>query len=296
MFHIFNVIKDGLPIISSQNSDRSTAAIISLEQGGRLQELSLLGKNIIKEIPDFNYNASYASAVLFPFASRIENGKYTFKNTKFQLDCNEKGLNALHGLVYNKKFEIVNKIESINYASVTIAYQELEESTGFPFKYNIQLIYTLTNDELSLSVTIKNTDVNPFPFTLGWHPYFFTDGLSKSVLKFKSDKKIVFDENLITQKVIDEKTEKEFKIENKQLDDCFILNTDIVEFTTPNYQIEISTNQFENYLQLYTPKDLPLIAIEPMTGVSNSFNNKIGLQTLASKQTYSILWNVKLNH
>jgi aldose 1-epimerase len=294
MFHIFSVIKDGLPIIRLQNSDTSTAAIISLEQGGRLQELTLLGKSIIKEIPDFNYKDSYASAVLFPFANRIENGKYTFKNTKFQLDCNEKGLNALHGLVYNKKFEIVHTIESINDASVTIAYQELEESLGFPFKYNIHLTYTLTNDELSLSVTIKNTDVNPFPFTLGWHPYFFTDGLSKSVLKFKSDQKIKFDENLITQKVIDEKTEKEFIIENKQLDDCFILNTDTVEFTTPNFQIEISTNQIENYVQLYTPKDLPLIAIEPMTGVSNSFNNNIGLQVLQPNTSFSLKWNVKI--
>ena len=82
MFHIFNVIKDGLPIISLQKSDTSTAAIISLEQGGRLQELSLLGKSVIKEIPDFNYKDSYASAVLFPFASRIENGKYTFNKKK----------------------------------------------------------------------------------------------------------------------------------------------------------------------------------------------------------------------
>jgi hypothetical protein len=48
MFHIFTIIKDGLPIISLQNSDTSTAAIICLEQGGRLQELSLLGENIIK--------------------------------------------------------------------------------------------------------------------------------------------------------------------------------------------------------------------------------------------------------
>jgi aldose 1-epimerase len=289
-----NVIKDGVSIIKLQNSDTSTAAIISLEQGGRLQELSLLGKSIIKEIPNFNYKDSYASAVLFPFASRIENGKYTFKNTKFQLDCNEKGLNALHGLVYNKKFEIVHTIESINDASVTIAYQELEESLGFPFKYNIHLIYTLTNDELSLSVTIKNTDVNPFPFTLGWHPYFFTDGLSKSVLKFKSDQKIVFDENLITNKIEDYKAHAVFKVENKALDDCFILNSNTIGFKTPNYQLEISTNQIENYLQLYTPENLPLIAIEPMTGVSNSFNNNIGLQVLQPNTSFSLKWNVKI--
>ena len=294
MFHIFTIIKDGLPIISLQNSDTSTAAIICLEQGGRLQELSLLGENIIKELPDFNYNASYASAILFPFANRIENGKYTFKNTKFQLDCNEKGLNALHGLVYNKKFKIVHKIESSSYASVTIAYKELEESLGFPFKYNIHLTYTLTNDELSLSVTIKNTDINPFPFTLGWHPYFLSHDLKNSSLSFNSAKKIKFNKNLITQKVIDEKTEKAFKIENKQLDDCFILNSNTIGFKTPNYQLEISTNQIENYVQLYTPENLPLIAIEPMTGVSNSFNNNIGLQVLQPNTSFSLKWNVKI--
>jgi aldose 1-epimerase len=291
MFNILNVIKDGLPIISLQNSDTSTAAIISLEQGGRLQELTLLGENIIKELPDFNYKDSYASAVLFPFASRIENGKYTFNNTKFQLDCNDKGLNALHGLVYNKKFEIVHKIESINYASVTIVYQELEESLGFPFKYNIHLTYTLTNDELSLSVTIKNTDVNPFPFTLGWHPYFLSYDLQNSSLSFKSDKKIVFDENLITNKI---EAHDIFKVENKALDDFFILNSNTIAFKTPNYQLEISTNQIENYVQLYTPENLPLIAIEPMTGVSNSFNNKIGLQVLQPNTSFSLKWNVKI--
>ena len=294
MFHIFTVIKDGLPIIRLQNSDKATTAIINLEQGGRLQELTLLGKSIMKEIPDFNYNASYASAVLFPFANRIENGKYTFKNTKFQLDCNEKGLNALHGLVYNKKFKIVHKIESSSYASVTIAYKELEESLGFPFKYNIHLTYTLTNDELSLSVTIKNTDINPFPFTLGWHPYFLSHDLKNSSLSFNSAKKIKFNKNLITQKVIDEKTEKAFKIENKQLDDCFILNSNTIGFKTPNYQLEISTNQIENYVQLYTPENLPLIAIEPMTGVSNSFNNNIGLQVLQPNTSFSLKWNVKI--
>ena len=293
MFHIFTVIKDGLPIIRLQNSDKATTAIINLEQGGRLQELTLLGKSIMKEIPDFNYNASYASAVLFPFANRIENGKYTFNNTKFQLDCNEKGLNALHGLVYNKKFKIVHKIESSSYASVTIAYKELEESLGFPFKYNIHLTYTLTNDELSLSVTIKNTDINPFPFTLGWHPYFLSHDLKNSSLSFNSAKKIKFNKNLITQKVIDEKTEKAFKIENKQLDDCFILNSNTIGFKTPNYQLEISTNQIENYVQLYTPENLPLIAIEPMTGVSNSFNNSIGLRVLLPNRSYSLKWNVK---
>jgi aldose 1-epimerase len=118
--------------------------------------------------------------------------------------------------------------------------------------------------------------------------------LQNSSLSFKSDQKIKFDENLITQKVIDEKTEKEFKIEKKQLDDCFILNSNTIGFKTPNYQLEISTNQIKNYVQLYTPENLPLIAIEPMTGVSNSFNNGIGLQVLQPNTSFSLKWNVKI--
>mgnify|MGYP000082499397 CR=1 FL=1 len=71
-----------------------------------------------------------------------------------------------------------------------------------------------------------------------------------------------------------------FKIENKQLDDCWILNSDKVLFQTPKYQIEFSSSAKENFLQAYTPPKENAIAIEPTTGVSDSFNNKIGLQTL----------------
>mgnify|MGYP000748912789 CR=1 FL=1 len=223
----------------------------------------------------------------------LRNKAYNFKNEEYKLNSND-GKNALHGLVYNKKFEVVKKTENKNYAKVVIIYKETKKHQGFPFTYNVQLTYTLFKDEINLSVNIKNTDSNSFPYTLGWHPYFYSDKLKECLLKFKSDKKIEFDEDLITKRVIDIKTNDEFKIEDKQLDDCFVLNSDNIEFLTPNYQIEIKSNQRDNYLQLYTPKDLPIIAIEPMTGISNSHNNKIGLQVLGPKKSHSLIWSVKL--
>ena len=198
--------------------------------------------------------------------------------------------------MYNKKFELIEKEETTNRCSVTIGYKETKESPGFPYTYEIYLTYLLTEKEISLSVKIKNTDTKAFPFTLGWHPYFICDDLSKSVVCFKSDKKIAFDENLITKEVVAHKTPEVFKIENKQLDDCFILNTNKIGFSTPTYQIEITTDLEDNYLQMYTPLGLSVIAIEPMTGVSNSFNNKIGLQVLQPTDSYSLMWNVKFNN
>ena len=45
---------------------------------------------------------------------------------------------------------------------------------------------TLFENSLQLKVTVKNTDNSTFPYILGWHPYFLSDDLSNSFLKFKS--------------------------------------------------------------------------------------------------------------
>ena len=99
---------------------------------------------------------------------------------------------------------------------------------------------------------------------------------------------------LITKEIIDNKIEGRFSLEDKQLDDCFVLVDNTVQFSTPNYDVLLSSNCKENFLQLYSPKDKPIIAIEPMTGISNSFNNKIGLQELEANKTYALTWTLKL--
>jgi aldose 1-epimerase len=296
MYKVEEVTENKCSFLELKNKSNTANARISLNEGGRLQELKFKNIFLIKDQPNFDYKDSYASSILFPFASRIQEGKYTYEEKDYQFNLNETGKNALHGLVYNQKFVLISKEETANFCAVTIAYKETKESKGFPYTYEIFVTYTLFENDINLSIKIKNTDSKTLPFTLGWHPYFLSDGISKSSLRFKSDQKIEFNESLITKRVIDHITEEEFKIEDKQLDDCFILNSDTVEFKTPTYQLEITTDKLENYLQLYTPKGLPLIAIEPMTGISNSFNNKIGLQVLKPNETYSITWNVKINN
>lgn len=296
MYKVEVIKENEVHFLELSNREKTSSASICLEEGGRLKELKFNGVFLIKEQPDFEYKNSYASSILFPFASRIQDGKYSFQENDYQLNCNQMGKNALHGLVYNKKFELIEKEETTNRCSVTIGYKETKESQGFPYTYEIYLTYLLTEKEISVSIKIKNTDTKAFPFTLGWHPYFVSNDLTKSVLRFKSNKKIAFDENLITKEVVALKTSEIFKIENKQLDDCFILNTSKIGFSTPTYQIEITTGLEDNYLQIYTPLGLSVIAIEPMTGVSNSFNNKIGLQVLQPTESYSLIWNVKFNN
>jgi len=127
------------------------------------------------------------------------------------------------------------------------------------------------------------------------YPYFLSSNLYDSHVDFSSEKKIVFDERNITTSVNDFKKNGNFEILDKFLDDCFVLNSKEILFNTPKYNLELSSSEKDSFLQLYTPPHKNTIAIEPTTGVSDSFNNGIGLKTLQPSETYKISWNLKIN-
>jgi aldose 1-epimerase len=294
MFVISPIIKENKKsYIELKSANNATKAVISLTEGGRLQALQFDKIDVVKEPIGQKYEDSFAAAILFPFANRIKNGNYSFNNTVYQFECNEKGNNnALHGLVYNKQFLVIDQQIQTNLCSITLFYQEKERSIGFPFLYDMTLKYTLEEEHISIAVQVKNTDITSFPFTLGWHPYFVSTDLYHSFLSFKSQQKVQFDANLITDTIIELEAENPCQIKNKGFDDCYVLREGSVEFSTPTHSILLNSDAKENYLQVYTPKDKQVIALEPMSGISDSFNNKKGLQILDSNAGYSVQWDV----
>ncbi|MDT8417463.1 MAG: aldose 1-epimerase [Lutibacter sp.] len=284
-----------LNFIEIEDSSKASYAKIHLNLGGSLQELILSNHHLIKDLHPLTYNNTYASAILFPFANRIADGSYVFDHKTYQLDINQKEENnALHGLVYNKTFEIINQKSTPEKAEVLLRFEELMHYKGFPFTYTIDLMYILTKDSLDLNITVKNTDTKTFPFTIGWHPYFISDDLSKSAVHFKSHQKCVFDERNITQRIDKNVIDDPFFIEDKSLDDCFTLDSNEIGFETPLYSFALKSSEKDSFLQLYTPSHPNAIAIEPTTGISDSFNNGVGLKTLKSNDSYHIQWNLKI--
>ncbi|MFL1013345.1 aldose 1-epimerase [Flavisericum labens] len=288
--------KNNLDFIEIEDSEKVSYAKIYLNLGASIQELVLNNHHIIRDLSSLTYDETYASSILFPFANRIADGKYDFDGNTYFLNINQqKENNALHGLVYNKTFQLVAKKTIKDEAAVFLRYEEKEYVHGFPYTYRIDLKYTLTNRSLDLSVSVKNTDFKTFPFTIGWHPYFTSTNLYNSIVRFKSHKHVNFDERNITQGLRNIEINNEFKIKNKSLDDCFVLDSNNILFETPDYSFELTSSEKKSFLQLYTPPKDNTLAIEPTTGISNSFNNKIGLKVLKPNDSYNINWKLKLN-
>lgn len=149
---------------------------------------------------------------------------------------------------------------------------------------------------IDVKLSVVNTSTKTFPFTLGWHPYFTSANLYESKLVFDSKEKLIIGARNITEGTAAIKTNNTLKIEDNFLDDCWILNSDKVLFETPEYNLQFNATGNNNFLQAYTPPKANTIAIEPTTGVSNSFNNKIGLNTLKPSETYAITWTITIQN
>src|SRR5262245_2064496 len=59
--------------------------------------------------------------ILFPFPNRIRGGQFEFGGQEFQLPCNERGVNAIHGLVIDRRWRVVPSSERV--AMVTAEFQ-----------------------------------------------------------------------------------------------------------------------------------------------------------------------------
>lgn len=295
MYKINKLQENGLNYIEIVGNENISSAKICLDRGGALETLTLNNQPVIVSLDPLEYKNTYASSILFPFVNRIKDGKYAYKGVDYKFDCNEaNNNNALHGLVYNKSFVVVDSEISDEDASVTMAYTASTRNKAFPYLFTIALKFTLTANSVNLNIEVDNNDINSFPFTIGWHPYFLSDDLYNSTLDLSVTKTIEFDERMITKDIIEEKGTKSIDIKDNQLDDCYALSNNKVVFTTPKYKMTIDSSGNENFFQMYTPPKENVIALEPVTGISDSFNNKLGLQELKAADKYQINWTVKV--
>lgn len=282
-----------------RNTNNDTLATLCLTLGGSLHQLKWDGNwvvnNLQQEGDSIQFTNSSCGAILFPFVNRIDEGSYAYENVPYQLYCNEKKYNnAIHGLVYKETFELTSSEVDNHGANVVLKHQHYL-SEGFPFPFDIELHYEMTTTSLSLKVLVTNTGNNAFPFSIGWHPYFWADRLEESCLILPTSQRVLVNERMIPTEL------ENFELDNpcwltanKTFDTAFEQQNNITEFHTPDYSItlESKTPQEKYYTQIYTPDHRNSVAIEPMTAIANCFNNDIGTQELLPQKMYSIHWEI----
>ncbi|MBL4745236.1 MAG: aldose 1-epimerase [Flavobacteriaceae bacterium] len=282
------------------HSEMDFEAIVYPNLGATLQQLKYGKVSLIAGISKdteglASYSTGYNSSFLFPFPNRIAKGNYTFGNTSYQLECNENGReNAIHGCIDHASFTVQSKECTQEHATITFRYKHREKVQGFPFEFDCFIRYRFSKSELLIAVSVTNTDAVSFPYGFGWHPYFLLDNFDDTILSFDGDSQIDCDDTMIPVGRSKHGLASSFPLENHQFDTGFVQKTSVSSLETKNYKMTLSSAaNFEAYLQVYTPSDHRSIAIEPMTCIADSFNNKTGLRVLEPKKT--VTWDLKMD-
>lgn len=254
-------------------------------EGAYLSNLVLGGTEILKKSPDGEPTHG-GSAVLIPYAGRVRNAEYTYKGKAYTLPRNN-GENSIHGFLKDQVWEL----ESENSNSAT--FQCNFKNSGYPGEIETQLRYSLQDTKLSVRTMVKNVGETPVPLLIGFHPYFSASG-SWSIKHAEKLRKLNFmDQYFPDGTFSDVEFNSMENMSSMELDNCF-LGGGRIELSSESHSIAIERTGMP-YLVIYNGKyaDGRSVAIEPMTGAPDSFNNGMGLIELEGGSNYECAFSVE---
>ena len=282
------------------------------EGGATLRLLEHEGREIVSGFAEDAMPPVGRGQLLMPWPNRIRDGRYSFGGRDLQLGLSEPSRgNASHGLVRWAAWTL----EEHAAASVSLTYRLIAQS-GYPWTLDLHVLYDVSADGLTLTLTATNLSGSPAPFAIGAHPYLRVgdDPIDGSELTVPASVRLLTDEQLIP--VGEEKvdgTPYDFRvsrpIRDTVLDHAFgDLDRDPDGIATVTLRDPASGNgvalwldDTHRWIQVFSaeldPAPRRALAVEPMTSPPNAFASGRDLVTLAPAGTdgdeLSCSWGIR---
>lgn len=241
-----------------------------------------------------NITHGFKSAKLSPYVCRLHKGSYAFRNRSFKVNGFYMGEHAIHGLIYNRSFDIIDIIEDDTQAAITMQYQYNGSDEGYPFPFTMQVQWKLSDggpsgDRLTVVTSFTNRHHDAVPLSDGWHPYFtLGNNLDECSLQFNTGLQVAFSKDLLPtgDTVADQRFVHGTSLKGIELDNCFLLDPakepSRCILQNGRLRLIIEPDASYPYLQIYTPSHRKSIAIENLSSAPDAFNNGIGLVVVNS--------------
>ncbi|MGP6293879.1 aldose epimerase family protein [Caldiplasma sukawensis] len=250
--------------------------------GAYIKSLNISDKEIIKESSD-GHQTHGGIAFLCPYANRIENGTYTFEGKTYHFEKNSEG-HSIHGFAKDSDFEIKEKSEN----SVKMEMNLFRDS--YPFNVSVEMEISVSDGILTEIAHFRNNGKLDSPLSPGFHPYFLTGEkwaviFEKKPLRSVKERKYFPSGNYIESKRIIRS--------GGNFDDTFKYSGKLnIEGNNFNVEMEPFSS---SYIQIYNGEycENRSVAVEPMAGEVNSFNNRMGLKILKPDETWSFGYTLR---
>jgi galactose mutarotase-like enzyme len=239
---------------------------------------------------------------LFPICGRLENngelGAYIYQGKTYHL--------PMHGFSWSEPWHVLDHTTN----SITLQLKANERTRAmYPFEFEVQLHYQITNNQLTCQQTYINHGDNAMPFYAGFHAYLKTppteQGKEQVILDYKPTERLVYNERLTdvvgSQPLFELPTPITDPAINEQLTRLG-LDKRIQLHYPQGFTLELNAlsedkaSEF-NYAQLYTIENKPFFCAEHWMNHPNAINNKDGVFWLQphqkSRHTFNLLTRTK---
>ena len=235
--------------------------------------------------------------ILFPFPSRMRQGRFTFEGRTSQFDVDPDNGHHIHGLVATQPWA-VERAESSSAGAVLCTSLDLGANADIRRQYDyacrLTVTFTLHEATLTLHSEVCNTGDRTLPMGLGFHPWFpaaFAAGGSRDQAEVQVPGRRIWqltDELLPTGNVRPVQGRLDLRqpraLAGHAYDHIF---TDLVAnapgtlvdwseatLRNPWAGLEIAVQADASFLQwvLYTPLDRPVVCLEPYTCTGDAAN------------------------
>jgi len=248
------------------------------DQGAHIRSAVLKGKNILMQSPD-GHQTHGGAAVLIPFANRIRDATYVIDGTRYFLPRNN-GQHSIHGLTRERTWNVT----SIDDRSEL--YLRLEDS-GYPGILDCRIVMKISTSSFSVSMNFVNISSKDQPLSPGMHPYFLFNGswritepsnlhmLEYRDSYFPTGRLLEFDRKLLSSE------------SGRKFDNCFLMGNR-VGIDLGDHRIRIDTENMPYFVVYNGEYSLnKSVAVEPMVGAPDAFNNGIGLKIMKPGESFS---------
>jgi len=246
-----------------------------------------------------------SSPVLFPIVGALKENRYHFEGQAYTL--------PRHGFARDRAF-VVEKLEE---NSITFLLTSDENTLKvYPFKFEFRLIYSLENNTLDVTYSVKNIGENKMYFSVGGHPAFAVPLAENTTYE---DYFLEFNktENSkrwgLTAEGLIETQSFDFLVNTNKLNftkalfyaDAIVLknlesSSVILKSAKTNRRLKFDFEGF-SYLGIWAAKDANFVCIEPWCGIADAANHtqelteKEGIIALDSEEIFERTWRVTID-
>ena len=249
---------------------KSGAELTSIQYNGK--EMLFQGEKVL----DSNGNIYWKrqAPILFPIVGQLKNSQTQIEDKIYEM--------SQHGFARDMDFEEISKTENKHHYMLKYNEGTLKK---YPYKFELNVIYEIIGDTLTVTYKVKNIDDKTIYFGLGGHPAFNCDYSN-------GEYEIVFSENedkieflKLKNGLIDTEKAQNILQDNKiclkkdtfDNDAVIMKNLKSNKVVLQNHETNQKILEFDftgfPYLALWSKKGAPFVCIEPWQNTADRIDS-----------------------